>query len=68
MLKFKNIRIVIKEQILIKGGNMINLIGCITVLVLGLLLSNVESIGEREVKIITILGWLIALSSAKGGM
>jgi len=47
---------------------MINLIGCITVLVLGLLLSNVESIGEREVKIITILGWLIALSFAKGGM
>ena len=47
---------------------MINLIAGITVLILGLLLSNVESIGNREIKIITILGWLIALSSAKGGM
>ena len=44
---------------------MINLIGCITVLVFGLLLSNVESIGDREVKIITILCWLIALFFAK---
>ena len=45
---------------------MINLIGCITVLILGLLLSNLESIGDREVKIITILGWLIALYFAQG--
>ena len=35
---------------------MSNLIGCMTVLILGLLLSNVESIGDREVKIITIFG------------
>jgi len=47
---------------------MINLIGGITVLILGLLLSNVESIGDREIKIITILGWLIALFFAKGGV
>ena len=47
---------------------MINLIGYITVLVLGLLLSNLESIGERDVKIITILGWLSALFFAKAGM
>ena len=46
---------------------MINFIGCITVFALGLLLSNLESIGDREIKIITILGWLIALSVAKGG-
>ena len=45
---------------------MINFIGCLTALVLGLLLSNVESIGDKEVKIITILGWLIALYFAKG--
>lgn len=44
---------------------MINLIGGITVVVLGLLLSNVESIEDREVKIITILGWLIVLFFAK---
>ena len=47
---------------------MINLIGGITVLILGLLLSKVESIGDREVKIITILGWLIALFFVKGGV
>ena len=47
---------------------MINLISCITVLVIGLLLSNLESIGNREVKIITILGWLIALFFAKVGL
>ena len=47
---------------------MINLIGCITVFVLGLLLSNIEAIGDRESKVITILGWLIALlfANAKG--
>lgn len=44
---------------------MINLIGCIIAFGLGLLLSNVESIEDREVKIITILGWLIALFVAK---
>ena len=47
---------------------MINLIGCITAFILGLLLSNLESIGNREVKIITILGWLIALFFAKVGL
>ena len=47
---------------------MINLIGGITVLILGLLLSNFDSIGDKEVKIITILGWLIALFFAKGGL
>lgn len=45
---------------------MINLIGCITVFILGLLLSNLESIQDREIKIITILGWLIALLFIKG--
>ena len=47
---------------------MINLIGCITVLILSLLLSNLESIGDREVKIITILGWLITLFFVTGGL
>ena len=47
---------------------MINYIGCITALVLGLLLNNVEWLGEKEAKIITILGWLIALFFAKGDM
>ncbi len=45
---------------------MIDLIGGITIVVLSLLLSNVESIGDKEVKIITILGWLIALYFSKG--
>ena len=47
---------------------MINLIGGITVLVCALLLSNVKSIGDREIKIITILGWVIALLVSKGGI
>ena len=47
---------------------MINLIGCITVFILGLLLSTLESIEDKEVKIITILSWLITLFFAKGGL
>ena len=47
---------------------MIDFIAGITVLILALLLSNVEFIGDREGKIITILGWLIALFFAKGGV
>lgn len=47
---------------------MLNLIAGITVLILGLLLSNLEFLGNREIKIITILGWLIALFFAKGGI
>ena len=46
---------------------MINFIGCLLAVAVGLLLSNVESIGEREAKIITILGWLIASYCAKWG-
>jgi len=38
---------------------MINFIGCLTAFVVVLLLSNVESIGDREAKIITIRGWLL---------
>ena len=47
---------------------MINYIVGITVLILSLLLSNLEAIGDREIKIITILGWSIALFFAKGGL
>jgi hypothetical protein len=47
---------------------MINLIGCLTVLVISLLLSQVDSIGIREAKILTIVGWFIALYFAKGGV
>ena len=48
--------------------NMVNLIGCLTALVLSLLISKVESIGIREAKILTIIGWFITLCSAKGGI
>lgn len=47
---------------------MINFIGCLTALVLILLISKVEFIGIREAKILTYLGWLIALYFAKRGM
>ena len=47
---------------------MINLIGCLIALVLSLLISNIDSIGIREAKILTILGWLITLYFGKGGI
>lgn len=47
---------------------MINLIGCLTALVLSLLISKVDSIGIKEAKILTIFGWFIALCFAKGGV
>lgn len=47
---------------------MINLIGCLTALLLSLLISKVDSISIREAKILTIIGWFIALSFAKGGV
>ena len=47
---------------------MINLIGCLIALIVGLLIGNVESIGIKETKILTILGWLIALLFVKGGI
>ena len=47
---------------------MIDFIGCLTALVLSLLISKVESIGIREAKILTIIGWFIALCFAKGGV
>ena len=45
---------------------MINFIGCLIAFVIALLLSNVESIGIKEAKILTIIGWAIALYFAKG--
>ena len=44
---------------------MLNIIGCLTVFLLSLLLSYVDSLGIKEAKILTILGWLIALFYAK---
>jgi len=44
---------------------MINFIGCLIALAVGILLSNVESIGTREAKILTILGWVTALCCLK---
>jgi hypothetical protein len=45
---------------------MINYIGCLTFFILGLLLSNFESIGIKEAKILTIIGWCISLYFLKG--
>ena len=47
---------------------MINFIGCLIDLLLSLLISNVESIGIKEAKILTIIGWSVALFCAKGGL
>lgn len=47
---------------------MINLIGCLAALLLSFFISQVNSIGTREAKILTVLGWFIALYFAKGGL
>lgn len=47
---------------------MVNFIGCLTALILSLLISNIESIGIKQAKILTIFGWFIALCFAKGGI
>ena len=47
---------------------MINLIGCLIAFVLSLLISNIESIGIKEAKILTIFGWSITLCFAKEGI
>ena len=47
---------------------MINLIGCLAALVLSLIISSFDSIGTREAKILTIIGWFIALCFVKEGL
>ncbi len=47
---------------------MINFIGCLITFVIALLISNVESIGIKEAKILTCIGWVITLYFAKGGI
>ena len=47
---------------------MVNFIGCLIAFIFSLLLSQVESIGTREAKILTIIGWIIAIYSAKGDL
>ena len=46
---------------------MIDIIGCLIALLLSLLISNVDSIGIKEAKILTIIGWSVALFCVKGG-
>lgn len=48
--------------------NTINFIGGLIALIVGLLIGNVESIGIRETKILTIICWVIALCSTQGGL
>lgn len=45
---------------------MINYIGCLIAGIVALQLSKIESIGIKETKIISIIGWVIALYIAKG--
>ena len=41
---------------------MIDLLGCITALLFGLLLSNLEFINIKEAKTLTIFGWFIGVA------
>ena len=45
---------------------MINYIGCLIAGIVALQLSKIESIGIKEAKIISIIGWVITLYIAKG--
>ena len=47
--------------------NLINFFGCLAAFSIGLILTQIEFLGEREGKILTILGWLIALYCTKVG-
>ena len=47
---------------------MINIIGCLTALLVSLLISSVESISIKEAKILTIIGWSVAFFFVKGGL
>ena len=46
---------------------MANFIGGIIALGISLLLSKIDALGEKELRIITLLGWGIALYFATGG-
>ena len=47
---------------------MVTFIGCLTTLVLSLLISNIEFIGVKEAKTLTVFSWFIALCFDKGGI
>ena len=47
---------------------MINLIGALLALAVGLLLSNFEFINIKQARIITILGWLITVLVITGDL
>ena len=44
---------------------MINFISCLLATIIGLLLSNVDSISDKDAKILTIIGWAVALYYSK---
>ena len=46
---------------------MINYIGCLLAVIFGILLLNVDSISEKDARILTIIGWAFALYYAKEG-
>ena len=44
---------------------MINYIGCLLAAIIGILLGNVDSISEKDARILTIIGWAFALYYTK---
>ena len=44
---------------------MINIIGCLIALTVGVLIGNIEYIGTKETKVLTIINWIITLYLAK---
>ena len=45
---------------------MINFIGCIIAFGISLLLSKIDALGDREIRILTLIGWAIALYFSTG--
>ena len=46
---------------------MINFVACLLAFLIAILLSNVESLGMKEVKILTAIGWLMYILYFLGG-
>ena len=44
---------------------MVNIIGCLIALIVGLLIGNIEYIDTKKTKVLTIIGWIITLYLTK---
>ena len=59
--------IIIKKKKKNNNNNigMVNIIGCLIALIVGLLIGNIEYIDTKKTKVLTIIGWIITLYLTK---